>query len=160
MLMGRIKGVELSEQERRELEQAYRTGRTHSYRQRCCGVLLKGEGRSSAAVAEHLGCHEVSVNDWLRRYQAGGVAGLKTRSGRGRKPILNEADLDTVKAVVAEHRQKLSVAREELEQVLGKSFSQDTLTRFVKKTLAVISASESVRSESRVRRSTPLKPKG
>ena len=102
-------------------------------------------------MAEQLGCHEVSVNDWLRRYQAEGIEGLKTRSGRGRKPILNEADLVKVKEVVAEHRQKLSVAREELEQALGKSFSQDTLTRFVKKTLAVISASESVPSKSRVR---------
>ena len=155
--MGRIKGVALSDEERRELEQAYRTGKTHSYRQRCQGVLLKGEGRSSAAVAEHLGCHEVSVNDWLRRYQAEGVEGLKTRSGRGRKPILNEADLVTVKEVVAEHRQKLSVAREELEQALGKSFSQDTLTRFVKKTLAAINESEDVPSKSRVRNSTGSK---
>ncbi len=160
MLMGRIKGIELSEEERRELEQEYRSGKTHSYRQRCRGVLLKGEGRSSAAVAERLGCHEVSVNDWLRRYQAEGIAGLKLRSGRGRKAILNEADLVKVKEVVAEHRQKLSVAREELEQALGKSFSQDTLTRFVKKTLAVIGASESVPSKSRVRNSTPLKLKG
>ena len=39
---------------------------------------------------------------------------------------------------MAEHRQKLSVAREELEQALGKTFSQDTLKRFVKKTLVAI----------------------
>ncbi len=155
--MGRIKGVALSEQERRELGQEYRSGKTHSYRQRCQGVLLKGEGRSSAAVAEQLGCHEVSVNDWLRRYRAEGIEGLKTRSGRGRKPILNEADLVKVKEVVAEHRQKLSVARAELEEALGKSFSQDTLTRFVKKTLAAISASGDVPSKSRVRRSTRSK---
>lgn len=155
--MGRIKGVALNEEERQELEQAYREGKTHSYRQRCQGVLLKGEGRSSAAVAEQLGCHEVSVNDWLKRYQAGGIEGLKTRSGRGRKPILDEADLDTVKAVVAEHRQKLSVARAELEEALGKSFSQDTLTRFVKKTLAVINESQDVPSKSRVRNLTRSK---
>ncbi len=157
MLMGRIKGIELSEEERRVLEEAYRTGKTHSYRQRCRGVLLKGEGRSSAAVAERLGCNEVTVTSWLKRYQAGGVEGLETRSGRGRKPILNEADLVKVREVVAEHRQKLSVARAELEEALGKSFSQDTLTRFVKKTLAVISASEDVPSRSRVRNSTRSK---
>lgn len=155
--MGRIKGVALREEERGVLEQEYRSGRTHSYRQRCRGVLLKGEGQSSATVAEQLGCNEVTVNSWLRRYQAEGLEGLKTRSGRGRKPILNEADLVKVKEVVAEHRQKLSVAREELEQVLGKSFSQDTLTRFVKKTLAAISASEDVPSKSRVRKSTRSK---
>ena len=79
---------------------------------------------------------------WLERYKQGGIEGLKNLSGRGRKPILEEADLAKVKTVVAEHRQKLSVARAELEQALGKSFSEDTLKRFVKKTLAVIRESE------------------
>ena len=124
------------------------------------GVLLKSEKRSSAEVAQQLGCNEVTVNVWLERYERGGVEGLKTRAGRGRKPILDEADLGRVKAVVAEHRQKLSVAREELEQALGKSFSQDTLKRYIKKTLAVINESESVPSKSRVRTFTGSKSKG
>lgn len=155
ILMGRIKVVALSESQRRVLEREYRTGKTHRYRQRCQGVLLKSEKRSSAEVAKQLGRNEVTVNSWLRRYEAGDIGGLKTLSGRGRKPILEAADRDKVKEVVAEHRQKLSVAREELEQALGKSFSQDTLKRFVKKTLAVIDESENVRSKSRVRISTP-----
>lgn len=157
--MGRIRVVELSEAERQALEHEYRKGETHSYRQRCKGILLKSERRSSAEVAEQLGCNEVTVNVWLKRYQEGGIEGLKTLPGRGRKPILDEADFDKVKEVVAEHRQKLSVAREELEQALGKSFSQDTLKRFVKKTLAVTKGSESVRSKSRVRSSTNSKSK-
>lgn len=123
------------------LEREYRRGKTHSYRQRCKGVLLESERRTSADVAKQLGCNEVTVNIWLRRYQQGGVEGLRNLSGRGRKPILDEADLDKAKEVVAEHRQKLSVAREELEQALGKSFSQDTLKRFIKKTLATINES-------------------
>lgn len=90
--MARIKGVELSDEQRRELEHEYRTGGTHSYRKRCRGVLLKGEMRSSAVVAWQLNCHEVTVNGWLRRYQAEGVKGLKTRSGWKRKPILDETD--------------------------------------------------------------------
>jgi transposase len=159
-LMGRIKVVELSEEQRQALEQEYRTGKTHSYRQRCKGVLLKSEKRSSAEVAQQLGCNEVTVNVWLKRFEDGGIQGLKTLSGRGRKPILEEADVAKVKGVVAEHRQKLSVAREELEQILGKSFSQDTLKRFVKKTLDVISESENVPSKSRVRTSTSSKSKG
>lgn len=158
--MGRIKVIELSEGQRQALEHEYRTGKTHSYRQRCKGVLLKSEKRNSAEVAQQLGCNEVTVNVWLRRYEENGIEGLKTRSGRGRKPILEEADLEKVKAVVAAHRQKLSIAREELEQALGKSFSQDTLKRFVKKTLAVINESENVPSRSRVRTSTNSKSKG
>lgn len=155
--MGYIKVIELSEGQRQALEREYRTGKTHSYRQRCKGVLLKSEKRSSAEVAKQLGCNEVTVNVWLRRYEQSGIEGLKTFSGRGRKPILEEAELDKVKEVVAEHRQKLSLAKEELERALGKSFSQDTLKRFVKKTLAVTKESESVRSKSRVRTSTNSK---
>ncbi len=155
--MGRIKVVELSEGQRQALEHEYRTGKTHSYRQRCKGVLLKSEKRSSAEVAQQLGCNEITVNVWLRRYEKGGIEGLKTLSGRGRKPILEEADLGKVKEVVAEHRQKLSVAKEELEQALGKSFSQDTLTRFVKKTLDAISESENVPARCRVRSFTSSK---
>ncbi len=158
--MGRIKSIELSEEQHQALEREYRRGKTHSYRQRCKGVLLKSERRTSADVAKQLGCNEVTVNIWLRRYEQGGVEGLRNLSGRGRKPILDEADLDKVKEVVAEHRQKLSVAREELEQALGKSFSQDTLKRFIKKTLATINESESVRSRSRVRTFTHSKLKG
>jgi hypothetical protein len=53
--MGRIKVIELSEGQRQVLEREYRTGKTHSYRQRCKGVLLKSKKRSSAEVAEQLG---------------------------------------------------------------------------------------------------------
>ena len=157
--MGRIKYIELSEEERQVLEREYRIGKTHSYRQRCKGVLLKSERQTSAEVAKKLGCNQVTVNIWLERYKRGGIEGLKTLSGRGRKPILEEADLVTVKEVVAEHRQKLSVAREELEQMLGKSFSEETLKRFVKKTLADINESESVRSKNHIRTFTPSKQK-
>lgn len=157
--MGRIKYIELSEEERQVLEREYRVGKTHSYRQRCKGVLLKSEKRTSAEVAKQLGYNQVTVNIWLERYKWGGIKGLKTLSGRGRKPILEEADLEKVKEVVSEHRQKLSVAKEELEQMLGKSFSEETLKRFVKKTLVATRESESVRSTSRVRSSMPSKQK-
>ena len=157
--MGRIKYIKLSEAERQVLEREYRKGKTHSYRQRCKGVLLKSEKRSSAEVAEQLGYNQVTVNIWLKRYQEDGIEGLKMLSGRGRKPILDEADFEKVKEVVSKHRQKLSVAKEELEQMLGKSFSEETLKRFVKKTLADIRESESVPSKSRVRTFTRSKSK-
>ncbi len=70
------------------------------------------------------------------------MAGLETRPGRGRKAILQEQDLESVRQVVAQHRQRLSVAKTELEQALGKSFSQETLARFVKKTVDVASVCE------------------
>ena len=56
--MGQIKYIELSEEERQVLEREYRMSKTHSYRQRCKGVLLKSERRTSAEVAKQLGCSE------------------------------------------------------------------------------------------------------
>jgi transposase len=147
--------IELSEEQRKELERGYREGATHSYRQRCQMMLLKSEKRTSAEVADILGCCEVSVNNWLKRYQAEGLEGLHTRAGRGRKPILDaEADLEAVKEAVQAHRQQLSVAKAELETALGKNFSTKTLERYIKNTVRVISASESVPFTKQRRKST------
>ena len=54
----------------------------------------------------------MSVNDWIKRYQEHGLAGLQVKSGRGRKPIL--------------------LAKAELQQELGKEFSAQTLKKFLK----------------------------
>ena len=78
----------------------------------------------------------MAVNNWVKRFEDEGVEGLKTRAGRGGKPILQvETDLETVRAAVQKHRQRLSLAKAELEEQLGKQFSEKTLTRFVKKTI-------------------------
>ena len=69
--MGRIKYIELSECEHQALEREYRKGKTHSYRQRCKGVLLKSERQTSAEVARQLDCNQVTVNVWLKRYEQG-----------------------------------------------------------------------------------------
>lgn len=143
--MARIKTLKLSEAERTELEQGYREGKSHAFRKRCQTMLLKSEERRSKEVAAILGCHEVSVNSWLKRFEAEGIAGLKTKPGRGRKPILDgEADVEAVKKAVEANRQRLSVAKAELETELGKSFSTRTLERYIKNLVQAINASESV----------------
>lgn len=152
--MGKVKTVELSEAQRAELVQGYQTGKSHSFRTRCQMMLLKSERRTSAEVANILGCCEVVVNSWLKRYEAEGLAGLKTRPGRGRKAILETEDLTQVKAAVEASRQRLSVAKAELETALGKNFSTKTLERYIKNMVLAINASENVPSKSRVRNST------
>lgn len=116
-------------------------------------ILLKSEQRSSAQIAQLLGCCEVVVNTWLQRYQAEGLQGLHTKPGRGRKTILNpETDLAQVKATVQSNRQRISLAKAELEEALGKTFSQKTLERFVKNMVLAINDSESVPPKSHVRK--------
>jgi transposase len=153
--MPRITVIELGAAARAALEQGHRHGANHALRRRCQMILLKSEGLTSSQVAELVGVCEMSVHKWVHRYQAQGIKGLETQLGRGRKAILQECDLETVKAAVAKHRQRLSVAKAELEQALDKRFCQETLARFVKKTVGAINACESVPAVSRTRKFTP-----
>lgn len=105
-------------------------------------VLLKSEQRTSSEVAAIVGSCEMTVNNWLARYESTGIAGLQTRPGRGRKAILGAADLESVKAAVKRSRQRISVARAELETSLGKEFSHSSLKRYLKKTVAETPALE------------------
>jgi transposase len=91
----------------------------------------------------------------VKRYQAEGIEGLKTRPGRGGKPILKaETDLEKVREAVSRNRQRLSLVRAELEARLGKSFSDKTLNRFIKKTIAATNELGGWENESRLRKFT------
>ncbi len=139
--MPKVTVITVTAQERAALEKASRYGSTPSFRLRCQAILLKTDKRTSLAVAQHLGCCEMAVNTWLRRYQEQGLPGLQTRAGRGRKAILDkETDLEAVRRAVEGSRQRISLAKAQLEQELGKEFSILTLKRFLKKTVAATNA--------------------
>jgi transposase len=138
--MSRLIVLTLTDVERAALERGSRHGTSHAFRTRCQMVLLKAERLPSAQVAERVGCCMIAVNGWVKRYQAEGIGGLKTRDGRGRRAILDDgADLAQVRAAVQSHRQKISLAKAQLEQELGKEFSAVTLRRFLKNTAAATS---------------------
>ena len=140
--MGRFIKVELSDEQRAALEKSYRHDTRHAFRVRCQMVLLKSEGRKSKEIAGVLGCCEVAVNNWLKRYKQVGIEGLRTREGRGRRPLLDQQrDARKVRAAVSKHRQRISLAKAELEQSLGKEFRERTLERFLKSLVADINES-------------------
>ncbi len=141
--MGKTKIIELTEQKRQELENGWRNGTSHAFRQRCQMVLLKSERRTSLEISRLVGSCEMTVNNWLKRYQAEGFKGLRMRPGRGRKNILRAEDFERIEAQVKASRQRISVARVELEASLAKGFSVSTLKRYLKKTVAAINELES-----------------
>ena len=107
--MAKIKSIELTSDQRSALEQASRHGKLHSFRQRCLMILLKSESRTSKEVAKQVGCCEVVVNSWMKRYQEQGLDGLKTKAGQGR--LLNkETDLAAVRHA-QQNRQRVSLAK-------------------------------------------------
>lgn len=96
--MGKIKVIKLDEKQKAELEKGYREGESHALRARCHLILLKSKGQTSREVAAVLGCCEMAVNNWVKRYLEEGIKGLETRPGRGGKPILKaETDLGRVR---------------------------------------------------------------
>jgi transposase len=134
--MPKIKTVSMTPAQRTALEKSAKYGSTPSFRLRCQAILLKCESRTSLSVAQELGCCEISVNDWMKRFCDQGMDGLKVAKGRGRKGILEQhGDLEAVRRAVAGNRQRISLAKAELEKELGKEFSQLTLRRFLKKTV-------------------------
>lgn len=139
--MGRTRIVELSLNQRKELEKGYRESKNATFSRRCHLVLLKSERRTSKEVAEIVGTNQISVNEWLNRYESEGIEGLKTRPGRGRKAILNqEKDKEAVRKAVENEHQRLKNAKELLEKELDKEFSLKTLQRFLKSVSAAGSA--------------------
>ena len=131
--MGRVIKIQLDDHQRKELENGYRKGKTHAFRIRCQMVLLKSEGRKSQEIADFLGFCQQAVNLWLNRYKLEGISGLKIKEGRGRPAILSKTeDLEVVKKAVQKHRQRISIAKAELEVSLGKEFSTRTLDRYLK----------------------------
>jgi transposase len=156
--MGKTKVIELNLEQRAALEKGYRTGSSHAFRTRCRMILLKSEKRSSAEVADALGCCEIVVNSWLRRYEEEGIVGLKTRPGRGRKPILstqNPRHLQTVKAEIASHPQSVKTVIAKLEQDLDLTMHPDTLKRFLKKLVTASAASAPASSHGRWQKREP-----
>ncbi len=136
--MGKTKVIELNDEQRAQLENGYRTGKSHCFRQRCQMILLKSEKRISVEVAEILGSCEMVVNNWLVRYEKEGIKGLATRAGRGRPPILsgqNPLHLQKVAEQIKKHLNSVKTVVARLEADLDLLMHPETLKRFLKKTI-------------------------
>lgn len=132
--MGRkSKRIDLTIAERTELEKGYKESKSKFFSQRCHIILLKNQGLTSQEIANIFRVTIQPVNSWCKRYLENGIEGLKTKPGQGRKAILNrEEDEQKVKAAIKKERQRLKLAKEDLEKELGKNFSTITLKRFLK----------------------------
>ncbi|MCC6791149.1 MAG: transposase [Thermomicrobiales bacterium] len=91
----------LSASDRSALEQAAaREPQVRRWR-RYRAVLLVADGLTPAVVAEVLGCGISSVYDWLARWRAAGVDGLREGPHPGAAPILDADGVDCLTALLA-----------------------------------------------------------
>ena len=136
--MGRVLTINLTEEQKQELENGYKTGSSHAFRQRCRMVLLKHAGRKTKEICEIVEIQSQNqVNTWIKRYKTKysdlGIAVLHNAEGQGRKTIFDAAtQKERIKAVVQQERQKLSNAQAILEEELNKKFHIKTMKNFLK----------------------------
>jgi transposase len=84
--------IELSAEQRRELQHVRDHHGLPYVRERAGAILKIAEGMSGRQVALHGLLKERdpdSVYTWFHRYEAEGVAGLVIQPGRGRKPAFS-----------------------------------------------------------------------
>lgn len=104
----KIKVIQLTDQQRLQLEDGFRQGKSHAHRMRCRAVLLKSTGLTSEQAGEQTDMPHISVNSWVKRFEAEGIKGLETRPGRGRKPIMDCSDEESVRKAMENDRQSVN----------------------------------------------------
>ena len=129
--MAKIKTISLTSESRLQLEEGFRNGESHCFRMRCRAVLLKSQGLTSKEVGRQTEMTHISVNSWVRRFEAEGISGLRTRPGRGRKPIMDCSDEEAVRAAIEKDRQSMKKAKEAWQQASGKEASESTFRSFL-----------------------------
>jgi transposase len=67
---------------------------------RILAIALVLEGRSRAEAAMQNGMDRQTLSDWVHRYNATGIDGLKSRHGPGATPLLSEAERAELRALV------------------------------------------------------------
>jgi len=67
---------------------------------RLLALALVLEGRSRTEAAEQSGMQRQTLRDWVHRYNAQGIEGLKSRKSPGATPHLTEAQRAELKALV------------------------------------------------------------
>ena len=64
-------------------------------------ITASWDGKSTAQIAQELGCHPQTVRERLHRFNTHGLEGLGDRPGSGRKPRLTETERSRIVALVA-----------------------------------------------------------
>ena len=67
---------------------------------RLLAIALVLDGRSRSEAADQNGMDRQTLRDWVHRYNADGIAGLKSRAGPGRPAALTPSQMEELKALV------------------------------------------------------------
>jgi transposase len=121
-----------------ELQALFRQEREARRAKRIWIVWQARLGQTAPQIAEGIGLSRRAVQEWVRRYNGEGLAGLDTRAGQGREPILSEDEQQLVAKRVEAGPQEGEVCslrgvdfQKFLETQFGKRMSLTTVYRLL-----------------------------
>lgn len=132
----------LNDTEKSMLEEGWKNGKSHVFRNRCQGILMSHQGYDAKAISNLFSVRKRTVYEWLKNWKKSGIIGLITKPGQGRKPrlcIQNEEHIKVVeKAVLNAAENGINMADEILSKLeIKEGFCNRTLRRFLKKKLCL-----------------------
>lgn len=138
------KYIKLHPEELLTLQEGHKNHPCYQVRNRCQCLLLSHQGKEVKELATIFSVLPLTIYTWFYRWEEKGLVGLFNEKGRGRKPILLQAESEQIKTQVQANAQQLKLARGVLKAELNKEFSHKTLRRFLKKLVADGNAGERV----------------
>jgi transposase len=85
-------------------------------------------------VAKIYGVSRHSIMNWIKGYESLGIAGLKIKAGRGRKPTINQEEEEIVR-IWLEEKNRISIKEVKLRihKELGKTIEKTAVHELMKK---------------------------
>jgi len=117
----------------KELKQIVKNGASLQLRQRAKSILLSNEGIKVKELCKIFNKSTRTIYRWFDRFKEEQIENLSDESGRGRKPALNENDIDKVKRLIESNSIKETCIALNKEPKRVKKVSSQILKRFLKK---------------------------
>ena len=128
-----MKILELSEDEKRELEETLKEKMSGRYFKRLMCIKLFCQGYVPLQISQMLEVHYNSVYSWIKTYEKEGLKGLLDKPKSGRPKSLSEEQEKKVKEWAKKWPRQLRKVLKKILEVYGIKVSLDTVKRILKR---------------------------
>jgi transposase len=119
-----IRKLDLSDQERAALKEAYRSSPNRHIAQRIQCVLLKAQGMKANQIKEVVMLSENHISHWVQAYVEEGLNGLMVWGYKGRPCDLDSSKQEILKEALEKHLFSTSLeVQSYVDETLGQSYS-------------------------------------
>lgn len=100
-------------------------------RKRAEAILLSHKGKTVNEIIEILDLQKQAVWKWFRNFEKDGIQSLHEKSGRGRKSLLRDLNIDDVKAI-AINCPSVPIVNAKIRAKFNIKVSNETMRKFLK----------------------------